>query len=146
MALLEVAGLTVSFGGTAVLEGVNFTLDKGQRFGIIGESGSGKTMTALAIMGLLPDGASVSGSINFDGTPLPPDEEARAKLRGSRMAMVFQEPMTSLNPLAKAGDQVVEAMELAGQAAGDLRAEVERLFVEVGLEPVHAGRYPHELS
>ena len=146
MALLKVEELTVSFGGTPVLDTVGFSIGKSERFGVIGESGSGKTMTALAIMGLLPDDAELTGSLLFDSAPLPADEEARARLRGRRIAMVFQEPMTSLNPLEKAGAQVAEAMQLAGQAEGDVRADVERLFVEVGLEPGHAVRYPHELS
>ena len=146
MALLKADALTVRFDETAVLDAVTFEIGKGQRFGVIGESGSGKTMTALAIMGLLPEDAALSGTLIFDGAPLPADEEARARLRGKRIAMVFQEPMTSLNPLEKAGAQVAEAMQLAGQAQGDVRGEVERLFVEVGLEPGHAARYPHELS
>ena len=146
MALLKVDELTVGFGGTPVLDAVSFEIGKGQRFGIIGESGSGKTMSALAIMGLLPEDAEASGSLIFENAPLPPDEEARAKLRGKRIAMVFQEPMTSLNPLEKAGAQVAESIELAGQSQGDVKAEVERLFVEVGLEPGHLARYPHELS
>ena len=146
MALLKVDSLTVNFAGTAVLEGITFMVGKGQRFGIIGESGSGKTLTALAIMGLLPDGASTSGSLTFDGAPLPDHEPSRAKLRGRRIGMVFQEPMTSLNPLETAGDQVAEAMVLAGQEGNDVKTEVTRLFVEVGLEPAHAARYPHELS
>ena len=146
MALLKADALTVRFDETAVLDAVTFEIGKGQRFGVIGESGSGKTMTALAIMGLLPEDAALSGTLIFDGAPLPADEEARARLRGKRIAMVFQEPMTSLNPLEKAGAQVAEAMQLAGQAQGDVRGEVERLFAEVGLEPGHAARYPHELS
>jgi peptide/nickel transport system ATP-binding protein len=146
VALLKADELTVSFGGTTVLDAVSFEIGKGQRFGVIGESGSGKTMSALAIMGLMPDEAQVSGTLIFDKAPLPTDEDARAKLRGRRIAMVFQEPMTSLNPLQTAGAQVAEAMQLAGQAQGDPKADVERLFVEVGLEPGHAARYPHELS
>ncbi|MEO7222562.1 MAG: ABC transporter ATP-binding protein [Devosia sp.] len=146
MALLEVNDLTVSFGGTKVLDAVSFAIGKGQRFGIIGESGSGKTLSALTIMGLLHDGAQVSGSLSFDGTAMSSDEEARAKLRGKRIAMVFQEPMNSLDPLETAGAQVAEAMQLAGQAQGEVTAEVERLFTEVGLEPGTVLRYPHELS
>ncbi len=146
MALLKVDNLTVSFGETPVLDDVSFMIGKGQRFGIIGESGSGKTMSALAVMGLLPEGATLKGTLAFDGAPLPEDEAARAKFRGRRIGMVFQEPMTSLNPLETAGDQVAEAMELAGQAGADVKAEVAALFQEVGLEPGHAARYPHELS
>jgi len=143
--LLDVDALTVSFGGTRVLDAVSFAIDRGMRFGIIGESGSGKTMTALAVMGLLPEGATESGRIGFDGAPLPADETLRAKLRGKRIGMVFQEPMTSLDPLQKAGAQVAEAMLLAGHDA-DVRAAVEALFREVGLEAAHTARYPHELS
>jgi len=146
VALLKVDNLTVSFAGTPILEAVTFMIGKGQRFGIIGESGSGKTMTALAVIGLLPEGATAAGTIAFDGGPLPDDEAARAKLRGRRIGMVFQEPMTSLNPLETAGAQVAEAMTLAGQGGTDVKAEVERLFTEVGLEAAHAARYPHELS
>jgi peptide/nickel transport system ATP-binding protein len=143
--LLEIDALTVSFGGTNVLDAVSFAIERGARFGIIGESGSGKTMTALAVMGLLPEGASASGRISFDGTPLPADEALRARLRGRRIGMVFQEPMTSLDPLQKAGAQVAEAMLLAGHD-GEVRAAVEALFREVGLEAGHTARYPHELS
>jgi peptide/nickel transport system ATP-binding protein len=146
VALLKVDNLTISFGGTPVLDGISFAIGKGQRFGVIGESGSGKTMTALAVMGLLPEGAVATGSLIFDGAALPDDEEARARLRGRRIGMVFQEPMTSLNPLEKAGAQVAEAMQLAGQAGSNLKADVEALFSEVGLEAGHASRYPHELS
>ena len=146
MALLKAENLTIIIGGSPVVEGVSFSVGAGQRFGVIGESGSGKTMTALAIMGLLPEGAQVTGSLVFDGAPLPADEDARAKLRGRRIGMMFQEPMTSLNPLETAGAQVAEAMELAGQADGNVRAAVESLFLEVGLEAGHVARYPHELS
>jgi peptide/nickel transport system ATP-binding protein len=146
VALLKVDNLTVGFAGTPVLDAVTFSIGKAQRFGIIGESGSGKTMSALAIMGLLPDGAEVKGTLTFDGAVLPDDETSRAKLRGRRIGMVFQEPMTSLNPLETAGAQVAEAMILAGQGGDNVKASVETLFTEVGLEPSHTARYPHELS
>src|SRR5690606_33933931 len=76
----------------------------------------------------------------------PDDEASRAKLRGRRVGMVFQEPMTSLNPLEKAGAQVAEAIRLAGHGGDNIRSAVETLFSEVGLDPSHAARYPHELS
>ncbi len=145
MALLEVDGLTVRFGATAVLSDVSFGIEKGERFGIIGESGSGKTMSALAVTGLLPDGAVQSGAITLDGAPLPADEKAMARLRGKRMGFVFQEPMTSLDPLLTAGVQIAEALTLSGKAT-DVDKQVESLLIEVGLEPAHAKRYPHELS
>jgi peptide/nickel transport system ATP-binding protein len=143
--LLEIERLSVAFDGAPVLSDIALHIDKGERFGIIGESGSGKTMTALAVMGLLPEGAEATGSIAFDGAPLPDDEAARARFRGRRIAMVFQEPMTSLDPLQQAGAQVAEAMQLAGHTE-NMRAAVEALFVEVGLMPEHTARYPHELS
>jgi peptide/nickel transport system ATP-binding protein len=81
---------------------VSFTLQRGERFGIIGESGSGKTLTALAVTGLLPEGAVVGGSIKHRWTsPCPRREREMARLRGKRVGMVFQEPMTALNPLMR---------------------------------------------
>ena len=146
MALLSVDELTVSFGGTPVLDAVSFAIGKGQRFGIVGENGAGKSVAALAIMGLLPDDAQSTGALSFDAAPLPADEEARAKLRGKRIAMVFQDTATSLDPLDTVGAQVVEAMQLAGQTPADLHAEAERLFADLGLDPAHAKCYPRELS
>lgn len=146
MALLSVDEMTVSFGGTTVLDAVSFTIGKGQRFGVVGESGAGKSMAALGIMGLLPDGAQVKGTLVFDGAPVPDDEQARAKLRGKRIAMVFQGSESSLDPLETVGAQVVEAMVLAGQAHGDVRLELERLLGDLGLEPGLSSRYPRELT
>src|SRR3954453_6532421 len=99
--LLEVSWLTVKFGSTEALSNMALTLERGERFGIVGESGSGKTLTALAITGLLPEDAQVSGSIKIDGEPLPRSEREMARLRGKRIGMVFQEPMTALNPLMR---------------------------------------------
>jgi peptide/nickel transport system ATP-binding protein len=146
VALLSVDELTVSFGGTTVLDAVSFAIGKGQRFGVVGESGAGKSVAALAIMGLLPNEAQVTGATIFDAAPLPAEEEARARLRGKRIAMVFQDCASALDPLQTVGVQVAEAMQLAGQAQGDMKAEVERLFTELGLEPGQLGRYPRELS
>jgi peptide/nickel transport system ATP-binding protein len=146
VALLSVDELTVGFGGTPVLEAVSFAIGKGQRFGVIGESGAGKSIAALAIMGLLPDDAQITGATIFDTVPLPAEEEARAKLRGKRIAMVFQDSANSLDPLETVGAQLVEAMQLAGHTQGDSRAEAERLLVDLGLESRHAALYPHELS
>ena len=146
MALLEADRLTVTVDGATVLDGVSFEIGKGERLGIIGESGAGKTMAALAVMGLLPGGAEASGTLRLDGAPLPTEEEARAAFRGRRIAMVFQNPIAALDPLARAGAQVAEAMQLAGQAQGDAQGEIERLFADVGLAPAHAARYPHELT
>jgi peptide/nickel transport system ATP-binding protein len=139
--LLEVSNLTVGFGLVEAVTGVSLAIGKGERFGLIGESGSGKTLTALAVAGLLPETAHRSGEIRFDGAPLPDDERALARLRGKRIGMVFQEPMTALNPLMRVGAQIAEALALTGTAG-----EISALLTEVGLEPRHATRYPHQLS
>ena len=141
MSLLEVAGLSVRFGATEAVRDVSFALERGERFGIIGESGSGKTLTALAVTGLLPEGAQMGGSITFEGAPLPRGEREMARLRGKRIGMVFQEPMTALNPLMRVGDQIEEAIRL-----NTARSQVGALLAEVGLEHRHGYRFPHQLS
>src|SRR3982751_5503591 len=113
MSLLEVKNLSVRFGDHVAIDDVSFALDRGERFGIIGESGSGKTLTALSITGLLPEGATMGGVITIDGKPLPSNEKAMARLRGKRIGMVFQEPMTALNPLMTIGEQIEEAITLS---------------------------------
>lgn len=133
MSLLEVSGLTIRFGDVAVVSDVSFTLQRGERFGIIGESGSGKTLTALAVTGLLPEDAKLSGGIMLDGAPLPEREHAMARLRGQRIGMVFQEPMTALNPLMRVNDQIEEAIRLA-EGSGAAQIDVPHLLSEVGLE------------
>jgi peptide/nickel transport system ATP-binding protein len=152
--LLDVQGLRVSLntprGPAQALRGVSFQLARGQTLGLIGESGCGKSITALALMGLLPDGAAVSGSIRFDGRELlglPEDDWCR--LRGNRLAMVFQEPMSALNPLHPIGRQIAESLRLhKGLDAGAARAEALRLLDRVQL-PQAARRldaYPHQFS
>lgn len=141
MSLVEIENLTVDFGGKPAVSALSLTIEKGERFGIIGESGSGKSLTALAIAGLLPDAARVSGAIRFDGAPLPTDEKAMARLRGQRIGMVFQEPMTALNPLMRVGDQIGEAVVLSNE-----KSDIAALLAEVGLEAQHARRFPHQLS
>ncbi|KKB76770.1 hypothetical protein VW35_17895 [Devosia soli] len=143
MSLVDIADLTIRFVEKAALSGLSLSIDAGDRFGIIGESGSGKSLTALAIAGLLPDNAEVSGSISFDGAPLPADEKVMARLRGQKIGMVFQEPMTALNPLMRVGDQIAEAIALAHAAK---QSTVGSLLSEVGLEGRHAERFPHQLS
>lgn len=145
MSLLEVDELTIGFGDTKVVTGVAFAIRAGERFGIIGESGSGKTLTALAVAGLLPEGATVGGTIRFDGTPLPASEREMARLRGKRIGMVFQEPMTALNPLMRVKDQIGEAIGLAFESEG-APVDLLSLLAEVGLEPAHKDRFPHQLS
>ena len=144
MALLEVANLSVYFGAHAAVADVSLTLERGERFGIIGESGSGKTLTALAISGLLPEGAQMAGQVTLDGQLLPQSDAAMARLRGKRIGMVFQEPMTALNPLMRVQAQIAEAIAL--NASHTNAPAPETLLAEVGLEAVHGRRYPHQLS
>ena len=145
MALVEIKNLTIAFDGRAAVSDLSLTIERGDRFGLIGESGSGKSLTALAIAGLLPETAQVSGAIRFDGDPLPANEAAMARLRGKRIGMVFQEPMTALNPLMTVGEQIGEAIVLS-DVAETSQIAVPDLLSEVGLEPAHAARFPHQLS
>jgi peptide/nickel transport system ATP-binding protein len=152
--LLAVDDLRVTLatprGPAQALRGIGFTLRRGETLGLIGESGCGKSMTALALMGLLPEGARVSGSIRLDGRELThlPDDDWCA-LRGDRLAMVFQEPMTALNPLHTIGRQIGESLRLhQGLDASSARAQALRLLGRVQL-PQAARRfdaYPHQLS
>ena len=107
--LLQVSGLSLGIGRVDILHDVGFEIGRGEAVGLVGESGSGKSMTALAIMGLEPDGVWREGSVTLDGTELPVrDDAAMSGIRGRRMAMVFQEPMTALDPVRTIGHQVGE--------------------------------------
>ncbi len=152
--LLSVEDLAVdlpSAGGfKRVVRGVSFGLAPGQSLGVVGESGSGKTITALAAMGLLPDGARVSGRLMFEGRDLARASETDMQaIRGDRIAMVFQEPMTALNPLMRVGDQVAEPLRLhRGHSPARARAEAVRLLARVRLrDPEKLARsHPFALS
>src|SRR6266851_8097960 len=154
MALLEVADLSVALTGAngplQVLRRVGFTLERGRVLGVVGESGSGKTMTALALLGLLPDGAHATGSLRLDGRELRALAEPElCRLRGDRIAMIFQEPMTALNPLQPIGRQVAEPLRLhRAMDAGSAMTEAVRLLGRVHLpDPAHlAAAFPHQLS
>ena len=118
MALLEVTDLKVHFetddGIVQAVDGVSYTVDRGQALGIVGESGSGKSVSSLTVMGLtrFAGNARISGSIRFDGQDLltTSDEDMR-RLRGNEVAMIFQDPLSSLHPFYKIGDQLVEAVQ-----------------------------------
>lgn len=149
-ALLNVENLTVSFGGEPAILGIDFSIAPRQRVGLIGESGSGKSVTALTLMGLLAANAQVSGSITFQGRQLLglADREL-AKLRGHGLGMVFQEPMSALDPTMKVGRQVAEVLRLhAGAPKGQARQRVVAMLEQVGLaDPARiADSYPHQLS
>ena len=154
--LLDVQNVVVEFqtrGGIArVLDDVGFTLDHGQTLGLVGESGCGKSMTALAIMRLIPSppGRITSGQIRLDGQDLLAlDEPVMRKYRGNRISMIFQEPMTSLNPAYTVGDQIGEAVRL--HQGLDRKASIQRaieMLDSVGI-PAATSRvheYPHQFS
>ena len=152
--LLEAAHLRVELhthNGTApAVRDMGFALQPGDTLGLIGESGCGKSMTALALMGLAPENATVSGSLKLDGRELIglPDRDWRG-LRGDRIAMIFQEPMTALNPVHTIGNQVMEPMRLhRGLGRAEARQKALALLERVGI-PAPAQRfdsYPHQLS
>nr|WP_255574909.1 ABC transporter ATP-binding protein [Caldovatus aquaticus] len=132
------------------VDGVSFAVAPGRTLAIVGESGCGKSVTALAIMGLLPPHVRVSGSIRLAGreiATLPPEE--RRRLRGAEMAMVFQEPMTSLNPAFTAGEQVAEALRLhQGLSRREAFARAVEMLAHVRIPDAarRARQYPHQLS
>ena len=134
---LSVTGLSVH----SLVRDVSFEIGAGERVGLIGESGSGKSLTALSIMGLLPEELRASGSVRLNGRELlEASEKDMSRLRGDELAMVFQEPMTALNPAMRVGRQVTEPGRIHGR-----RQSAEELLDAVGL-PGTARAYPHQLS
>lgn len=154
MALLEVQNLNIDLhthhGVVRAVRNVSLSIERGQTVGLVGESGCGKSLTALALMGLLPPRARIGGSIRLDGEELVGLAEARlCQLRGDRIAMVFQEPMSALNPLHRIGDQVAEPMRLhRGLSRAAARAASLRLLERVGIAdaPRRLDAYPHQFS
>ncbi|MDR3671967.1 MAG: ABC transporter ATP-binding protein, partial [Holophaga sp.] len=155
MNLLEVTNLrttfTVEAGEVQALRGISFHVDRGESLGIVGESGSGKSAAMLSLMRLLPDNARIEAdSILFDGEELTGKNDRYLRsLYGNAIGMVFQDPMTSLNPLLRVGSQVMEPIRLHRRIAkADARAEAERLFdlVEIPDARERLKQYPHEFS
>jgi len=154
--LLEVRDLRTHFftleGVVKAVDGVSYTLEEGETLGLVGESGCGKSVSALSIMRLVPDppGKTVGGEVIFDGQDLLklPDSEIR-RVRGKRIAMVYQEPMTSLNPVLSIGRQLTESLELhLGMSKTEARKEAVRRLEQVGIpDPERRLRqYPHQIS
>src|SRR4051812_25376967 len=148
--VLTVRGLSVSVRDKALVSDVDLTVGAGERVGLIGESGSGKSLTALSIIGLLPEDVRADGSVRVDGVGhelVGADERRMSRVRGRDIAMVFQEPMTALNPTMRIGDQIAEAMLIHSTKSKRtaLAGAVELLeLVQLPAETIRA--YPHQLS
>ena len=150
MSVLRVRGLTVEFTGVSAVAGVDLDVLRGEVLALVGESGSGKTMVARSVLGLLPDSARASGSVTVDGAEvLGATEDQLNRVRGTRAAMVFQEPQTALNPVRTVGWQIAEALRAHGRVSRSAaRARAIELLELVGIpEPARrVGYYPHQLS
>jgi len=154
MGLLSVEDLRISLqtarGRAHAVRGVSFALERGDTLGLVGESGCGKSITAMALMGLLPDTAQVQGSIRFAGTELTTLAEADwCRLRGERIGMIFQEPMTALNPVHTIAHQVGEPLRLhRGLSRAQARSAALELLDRVGIPDARAklDAYPHQFS
>jgi peptide/nickel transport system ATP-binding protein len=150
MTLLDVEHLDISFGSAAAVRDLSFSMSAGEALGVVGESGSGKSVTSLAIMRLLAPQARVRGSIRFVGEELlTASEEKMRRLRGQAMTMIFQEPMTALNPLMRVGDQVAEAVlahERVGRKEAFDRTVAALNEVAIPNAASRARDYPHQLS
>ncbi|OQO89570.1 methionine ABC transporter ATP-binding protein [Saccharomonospora piscinae] len=149
--LLEVSDLAVAFGDVRAVRGVSFDLDEGETLAIVGESGSGKSLSSLAVLGLLPAQARVAGgTVRWDGRDLltMPDDELR-RLRGEELAIIFQDPLSALNPSLTVGYQIGEMFRRRrGASREEARRRAVEAMAEVGIPDAgrRAGQYPHEFS
>ena len=150
MSMLEIEKLGLAIGGMKILKDVDLAIEEGEVLGLIGESGSGKSMTALTVMRLLPHAMQATGRVTFDGIDiLSAPESAMNRLRGDDIGMVFQEPMTALNPVKTIGEQVAEGIRWhTGASRADAEAEARKILDRVGLPAAKfpLSRFPHELS
>ena len=153
--LLEIKGLNVVYhtdeGDVYAVNDLNLSVKKGEVLGLVGETGAGKTTMALSVLRLLPDriGKIVSGEINLDGIDIIRCTEADMKLiRGSKVSMIFQDPMTSLNPILTIGDQIAEVLELheTGRTKDEIQGRVDEMLSLVGISPERKNDYPHQFS
>ncbi len=152
--MLNVRDLTITFpsnaGPLAAVEGLSFTIERNETFAIIGESGSGKSLTAMSVVGLTPPGAQVTGEITLNGDPLSGlSDRALARVRGRRIGIVYQDPISALNPVHRIGDQIAEGLIVHGLAR---RSEAARQAVSLldKMRIPDPGRvalaYPHQIS
>ena len=150
MSLLDIEKLDLDIHASPILRDISLSIDAGQIVGVIGESGSGKSMTAYSVMQLLPDGARTNGQIKLNGQDVvTASEDEMCRLRGQDIAMVFQEPMTALNPVKTIGEQVAETIRVHTRATrSDARQIARHTLDRVGLpaQEFPLSRYPHELS
>ena len=150
MSLLAIENLTLDIAGRPILRGIDLAIQPGETVGLVGESGSGKSLTALTVMKLLPEGAEARGRVSFDGIDiLAAPEAAMNRLRGDDIGMVFQEPMTALNPVKTIGEQVAEGIRLhRGANRAEAESQAAAILDRVGLPPARfpLSRYPHQLS
>jgi peptide/nickel transport system ATP-binding protein len=151
MTLLDIKDLSVSIDQVKILDSVSFKVEQGQVVALVGESGSGKSITAGAMMQLLPEGAKCTGAISlFDENLLHINEKAMCKIRASKMGMIFQEPMTALNPVQSIGSQVMEAVKLSEPDLGrkQVKEKAEFALHRAGIDLNHIAfnSYPHTLS
>ncbi|MEV0802495.1 ABC transporter ATP-binding protein [Kribbella sp. NPDC050281] len=149
--VLTVQGLTVTVRDKTLVSDVDLTVGPGERVGLIGESGSGKSLTALSVLGLLPEDVVASGSVRLTGVDhdlIGADERRMSRVRGRELAMVFQEPMTALNPTMRIGDQIAEAMLIhrTRPGRGAARTAALELLERVQLPADLMRAYPHQLS
>jgi peptide/nickel transport system ATP-binding protein len=154
--LLDVGDLSIAFGGQAAVRGISFQINAGETLGLVGESGSGKSAASLAVLRLLPTTARVRGVVGFDGVDLLGlPEEAMRRRRGREIAMIFQEPLTALNPVMPVGAQIAEAVRAhhPEESRRGVRAKVLAAMEEVGLAGTglpeverRAKDYPHQFS
>jgi peptide/nickel transport system ATP-binding protein len=154
MSLLEISGLAINYvtrGSTIrAVNGIDLSIDAGRTLGLVGETGAGKTTTALGILGLVPvpPGKIVSGQILFDGEDLLRASPGKMRMiRGNDISMIYQDPMTALNPILRVGDQIAEAILLhSGCSKAEAKEKSEKMLETVGIRAERAPDYPHQLS
>ena len=154
MSFLDIKNLTIHYitddGVVKAVNGIDLSLEKGDTLGLVGETGAGKTTTALGVMGLVPDppGKIISGEILYNGEDLLKKSNAEMrKIRGGEISMIFQDPMTALNPVLRVGDQIAEVIHLHGNCSRtDALKRAMDMLQKVGIPPERVSDYPHQFS